>query len=98
MPIVFVFDEGGHVAVFPSVDQAQGPIESEDVASGFYRDAFTETGAVVNITAGDRLFATIAVTEEIRRVSPAPGRVSRPAAPFRRPSGLRGRVNPSRRP
>lgn len=66
MPIVFVFDEGGHVAVFPSVDQAQGPIESEDVASGFYRDAFTETGAVVNITAGDRLFATIAVTEEIR--------------------------------
>ena len=59
--LTLVFEKGGFVYVYESVEEAAGSIESIDVEIGHFLGAFSDRGEVLEMGAGE-LFATFVPT------------------------------------
>lgn len=64
--LVLVFEHGGFVYVYRSLDEAAGSVEWMDVEDGHYIGAFSDRGEVIVMGDGD-LFASFTPTDQFDR-------------------------------
>ena len=70
MPAVFVFDRGGDLNVFSSLQAASGWLEAVDVDNGEYIAAFLHDGTVVATRTADNLVVLAATdTRDLPRLN-----------------------------
>jgi len=48
-----VFETGGHVDAFETLDEAGGSLESMDLVDGHYLGAYSDQGEIIDMSPGD---------------------------------------------